>query len=1356
MPEIKRAFNLGKMNRDLDDRLVPAGQYREALNINIGQSEGADVGAVENLLGNEAVASPSQFAGLANAKCNGAHKDNGTECIYFFVTDNKIYDETNPVNRRHGIYEYDQKSKQLTTLVYTNQLNFHQNYPISGINFVDDLLFWTDNRNAPRKINVEKARSEPNYYTSASSVDDLISVCKFTPYESASILSVGTTGEDGNPITSNFLQNKLIRFSYRWKFEDGEYSVLAPFTPICFSRLGQADTISSTLSDFGEIETFVNAIKAVQLQIPTPQGYGITNVELVYKESVGATLYVVDDKEVTTESFVNFFYESQDPFRTLPPDQLTRVYDAVPRKALSQEVAGGRLVYGNFLQNYDLPTISFTVTKTGDSDARHPQLDYLSVKSRRTYQVGIVLADKFGRQSPVILSSNGKDTIYVDPGFDNADSTDAFNALRIVFNDTTQIPSWAYSYRIVVKQREQEYYNWISAITAANVVARLGDSINKIPRDQDAVIPPSTAATISPCDTSVYPKYVNGSNVYQATSGNNYAANLTSVQSINNPAGTANVTTIDNTGTSISTGLCVYETKPVESDLDIFYETSTGGLVSAIPATAIDIDFFNCYLLTFDPGGTGDSHIELNRIRAGYNEPFFDIGVRAYVVQENFSEERRFNTLIHSSGLFNSRVGINYINQFNEAEGGLTVSLDPQNGGVQKLFADDTQVIIFQEDKVSRSPIDKDFIYSAEGGAVPVTSNTLYLGTIAPYAGQFGIADNPLSFATYGFSRYFTDRNRGAVLRLSNDGITEISQYGMGDFFRDILKTATEIVGSYDEFSRLYTLTIIGEGYTGNEDTNVATANQGYITVTFDDRSNGFTSFTSFKQENGLSLNNTYYTFSNGKLWQHNSENVTYNNFYGAGTTESFITPIFNDAASLVKQFNSLSYEGDEGWDLTFIETDLNSVGALPALTTNYSTTLQLSGTADNSTFTGTDTFIGKTGDIAQWVIFVEPISSAYQFTAANDVTLTPASGSTLTVTSPTGITNGNQLVFLVSHTVGSTNSIQTLTVGGSGASLAFTVALLTVNIFDTVSNAAITPAVNTFTTAGNNNITFATVVENGYYIDDTTSNMVIGTTGMPSTTEPVGGFVTTPTRNNENLNYSITCIVPSTATSGNITATGTAIVKPTLTWGALTGTTGGVLATPSGTTPGTAYDTYPYDAEARRTATITWTVTNDTKVLFLDSYAVTSSVGSTTINKALSNQDGILTATIVLPAISANTIATTTLNPTTNTEETAALGTLPSNPPAFATTGATPLVLGDDVAEKSNVDITVSPLSGQSWVLINSAAGSAAVEPNGQFTISAEDNTTGSSRSATVTVSCANTRITPVLADHVINITQN
>ena len=43
-----------------------------------------------------------------------------------------------------------------------------------------------------------------------------------------------------------------------------------------------------------------------------------------------------------------------------------------------------------------------------------------------------------------------------------------------------------------------------------DTVERLGDSINKIPRDQTAAIPPSTGSTISPCDVSVYPKYLGG------------------------------------------------------------------------------------------------------------------------------------------------------------------------------------------------------------------------------------------------------------------------------------------------------------------------------------------------------------------------------------------------------------------------------------------------------------------------------------------------------------------------------------------------------------------------------------------------------------------------------------------------------------------------------------------------------------------------------------------------------------------------------------------------------------------------------------------------------------------------------
>jgi len=1321
MPEIKRTFNVGKMNRDLDDRLVPPGEYREGFNITVGQSESSDVGSIENLLGNEAVSQSN----LANGKCIGYISDTGTEKIYFFVTSNSSYNETN--TGQHGLFEYDQKTKQTTALVVSAQLNLHQSYPITGINIVDDLLFWTDNRNYPRKINVVTARNNTSYYTAANDIDNLISVAKFAPYESPTLVSA--TRESN--ISSTFMEDKLIRFSYRWQFDDNEYSTLAPFSPIVFSRLNETDSISTSLSNFGEIETFVNAINQVQLQIPTPTGYGIKNVELIYKESGSGTLYVVDDQDITTEPFVNFTYSSTDPFRTLPGDQLTRVYDAVPIKAKAQEVAGGRLVYGNFLQNYDIPDISFTITRTGETSARNNILENQSVKSRRTYQVGIVLADKFGRQSPVILSSSGTDTVFIDPGNGDAASTTAFNALRITFTDTTQIPSWAYSYRVVVKQREQEYYNWISTIDAANTVNRFGDSINKIPRDQTATIPPSTSPTISPCDVSVYPKFLSGGNVYTKP-----YANLTKVQSIANPSGDALVTTIDNSGASVTSGLCVFETEPTSSELDIFYETSTGGLVSEIPATTTDISFFNCILLTFTSG----NHIEINRIRAGFNEPFFDIGVRAFVVQENFTQERRKNTLIHSSGLLNSRTGINYINQFNESEGGLTISLDPLDGSVQKLFVDDTQVIIFQEDKVSRSPVNKNFIYSAEGGAVPVTSNTQFLGTIAAYAGEFGISQDPQSFASYGFAKYFTDKNRGTVLRLSQNGITEIAKAGMGDFFRDALKQSTQIIGSYDEYNRCYELTIIGQGFDSNKDTNTETASEGYLTLSFDDRSNGWTSFKGFKQEGGISLNNYYYTFNGGTLWEHHKENVTHNNFYNSGTQKSYVIPIFNDAPSLIKQYNALSYEGDEGWGVEYIQTDIDNSGVVPQTVTSFSTTLQLLGAANNSVFNGANTAIAKENEGISWAIFVEPLNSQFEFKSISDIVLTPAAGSSLTVTNPQSITEG-KLVFLIQHTVGTSNTIQTLNISGTGASLAFTVALLTVNTIDTVAFSAITPASQIFNNSGSNNVVFSTAAFTNYYIDP--ANITVNTSEMPAITNP--GTLTNA-RNGDNIVYTLPITVPTEATAGTITINGTATLKNTLTWEQGNVTSPGVIATPNGTTVGIAYYNSPFEAAASRTATITYTCLA-TEVLTTSSYT-DSGVGypaNTNISSVLSNNDGQLTITVVVPELIGNTTATPTI--TVTGAATATLGT--------TTTPQAINQAGDDVVISGTWNVNGSASPSDNWLLLNGVNGTAALTPGNSFTIGATENTTGSSRTGTITLATTNTRVSANVPNQVITINQ-
>ena len=52
MPEMKRNFTKGRMNKDLDERLVPNGEYRDATNIQVTTSEGSDVGTIQNVLGN--------------------------------------------------------------------------------------------------------------------------------------------------------------------------------------------------------------------------------------------------------------------------------------------------------------------------------------------------------------------------------------------------------------------------------------------------------------------------------------------------------------------------------------------------------------------------------------------------------------------------------------------------------------------------------------------------------------------------------------------------------------------------------------------------------------------------------------------------------------------------------------------------------------------------------------------------------------------------------------------------------------------------------------------------------------------------------------------------------------------------------------------------------------------------------------------------------------------------------------------------------------------------------------------------------------------------------------------------------
>ncbi len=177
--------------------------------------------------------------------------------------------------------------------------------------------------------------------------------------------------------------------------------------------------------------------------------------------------------------------------------------------------------------------------------------------------------------------------------------------------------------------------------------------------------------------------------------------------------------------------------------------------------------------------------IEESRIKGGYNNTSTDYGVKAYLVNKDFVSTIRENKVIYS-GLFNSATNVNETNVFSEATN-ITFTAPPEYGSIQRLYASDTKLHIFQQNKISRALLDKDAIYAADGQGTEVSTTRLVIGEINPYVGEYGISDNPESFDHFGNRMYFSDKNRNTVLRLAENGLTEIAKYGMSDFFRDSL-----------------------------------------------------------------------------------------------------------------------------------------------------------------------------------------------------------------------------------------------------------------------------------------------------------------------------------------------------------------------------------------------------------------------------------------------------------------------------------------------------------------------------------------------------------------------------------------
>jgi hypothetical protein len=218
MAKDQNTFIKSKMNKDLDDRLLSKGEYRNAQNINVSKSEGADVGAMENVLGNLKL--QSFTSGIDGAVIIGEYMDFTNERIFVMITNytdvNGNTNNTNyaPAGAYCAIGVYDLNISQSQILVKGSFLNLSTTNLVNGINIIEDLLFWTDDRNQPRKINVDlaisaDANSANPHYTN----EDQISLAKYYPYkvpqlfDSFELKSISSPGYGDITITGGTCNN---------------------------------------------------------------------------------------------------------------------------------------------------------------------------------------------------------------------------------------------------------------------------------------------------------------------------------------------------------------------------------------------------------------------------------------------------------------------------------------------------------------------------------------------------------------------------------------------------------------------------------------------------------------------------------------------------------------------------------------------------------------------------------------------------------------------------------------------------------------------------------------------------------------------------------------------------------------------------------------------------------------------------------------------------------------------------------------------------------------------------------------------------------------------------------------------
>lgn len=361
MPIVTTNFIKGRMNKSVDERLLPPGEYVDAMNVRLGSTETTEIGAVENSRGNTQLTTLG-FNGVPvspTAVCIGAYEDSANETLYWFVHDNNYSGNGTKLDL---IASYNTNDDTLRYHVITfNVLAFDPEFLITGVQKIEDLLFFTDNKNEPRKINVTHSYDFPVAGVDQIVEEDILVIVKPPGYE----FIPGTTPTADIPLpaptfvgltlpgSENYIEDRFLCFAYRYRYSNNEYSAISLFSNPAFAT----GPFKFSVKNYNN-EGMSNRFNAVNVSFSTGSER-VKEVDLLFKDTNANNVYVVErfnklENGWADNSIHTFQFNNSKIYSVLGTDELGRLYDNVPRKAQALTIMGNRLIYGNYTDGYNI------------------------------------------------------------------------------------------------------------------------------------------------------------------------------------------------------------------------------------------------------------------------------------------------------------------------------------------------------------------------------------------------------------------------------------------------------------------------------------------------------------------------------------------------------------------------------------------------------------------------------------------------------------------------------------------------------------------------------------------------------------------------------------------------------------------------------------------------------------------------------------------------------------------------------------------------------------------------------------------------------------------------------------------